>query len=502
MPFANLKTLMLTGLLLLLSVIVSAETLTLEQCIDLALKNHPDVIRARGSVKTARADVLSAFGQFLPRVSASAQVYQTEGSIVIDGIVIAPSKITKNYTIGASANLTLFNGGQNIFNYLTAKANKAYFDYAAEQTENNLILSVKLFYFANLASEKLVEIRKEAVKRGEEQFKLASSKFEVGSASKSDVLKAKVQYGKDKLDLINAENGFKKALADLAYLIGLEINSDIKISSSFNSRKYDGTETDALKFGTAHFPGLLAADKSLVAARNNVRSAKGGFLPTISVFIGRNYQNQFWREVKKFDEKDGRWAVGTTLSIPIFQNFSNARNLSRAKVSFNNARSDYYYSKNKLALEIKKAYLDMASAREQLNVSAENEEAAAEDMSLVQEKYNLGAATILELLDAQVSLITAQNDNIQSDFDYNLAVAKLENAMVVRRCYSKGGGSIMNFRKNKKLLMILGGVVVAAIIVGNIVSSGEKTTKVKTELVEIIDITEEVSASGYVQPQT
>ena len=60
----------------------------------------------------------------------------------------------------------------------------------------------------------------------------------------------------------------------------------------------------------------------------------------------------------------------------------------------------------------------------------------------------------------------------------------------------------MNFRKNKKLLMILGGIVAVAIIVGNIVSSGEKTTKVKTELVEIIDITEEVSASGYVQPQT
>ena len=60
----------------------------------------------------------------------------------------------------------------------------------------------------------------------------------------------------------------------------------------------------------------------------------------------------------------------------------------------------------------------------------------------------------------------------------------------------------MNFRKHKKLLLILGGLAVAAIIVGNVVVSGEATTKVKTELVEIIDITEEVSASGYVQPQT
>jgi len=81
---------------------------------------------------------------------------------------------------------------------------------------------------------------------------------------------------------------------------------------------------------------------------------------------------------------------------------------------------------------IKRAYLDMTKAAEKLVVAGENEEAAREDMSLVQEKYNLGAATILELLDAQVSLITAQNDKIQSEFDYNLAVAKLENAMGVR----------------------------------------------------------------------
>ncbi|MCP4632789.1 MAG: efflux RND transporter periplasmic adaptor subunit [candidate division Zixibacteria bacterium] len=60
----------------------------------------------------------------------------------------------------------------------------------------------------------------------------------------------------------------------------------------------------------------------------------------------------------------------------------------------------------------------------------------------------------------------------------------------------------MNFRKNKKLLWIIGGIAVVAIIVGNVVSTGENATKVKTETVEIIDITEEVSASGYVQPQT
>jgi len=241
-----------------------------------------------------------------------------------------------------------------------------------------------------------------------------------------------VQFGSDKLNLIDAENGIKKAKADLMYLIGSDVNSDTEFSSTFNLRKYDGTETDALTFGMSNYPGLLAADKNLSAATNDVRSAWGRFFPTLSVYVSRNFQNQFWHEVNQFNELDGRWTVATTLNFPIFENFSRTSALSRARASLNKARADYYYARNSVTLEIKRAYLDMTKAAEKLVVAGENEEAAREDMSLVQEKYNLGAATILELLDAQVSLITAQNDKIQSEFDYNLAVAKLENAMGVR----------------------------------------------------------------------
>jgi len=85
-----------------------------------------------------------------------------------------------------------------------------------------------------------------------------------------------------------------------------------------------------------------------------------------------------------------------------------------------------------LALDIKKAFLDMARAKEKLSVAGENEEAASEDMMLVREKYNLGAATMLDVLLAQEKLNTAQYDKIQSEFDYNMAVATLENAMGVR----------------------------------------------------------------------
>ncbi|MEW6015295.1 MAG: TolC family protein [Candidatus Zixiibacteriota bacterium] len=409
-----------------------ARVLSLDDCITEALKNHPDVVRARGQVKRADGVLWQSFGAFLPNISAGGSVTQINsepGVRVIQDQLYQTSGITKNYDLGLSAGLTVFDGGQNIFNYLGARADKSYYKYLSEQTEQNLILTVKTTYYSYLASERTKEIREEAVKRGEEQLKLAQSKFDVGSASKSDVLKAKVQYGNDKLSLLEAENAVSINRANLAYLIGIDVNSDIEFSRETPKRDYSGSENEALKFGLSNHPGLLSTESKLSAARYGVKSIWGRYAPSVSVRVSRGWTNEYWGMVNDFSDDDARWTISTSLDFTIFDNFSRKAAMASAKASLNDARVAYHYQRNSVANEIKKAYLDMNKAFEALKLADENESAATEDMALVQEKYNLGAATILELLDAQVSLITAQNSKIQAEFDLNLAIARLENAM-------------------------------------------------------------------------
>jgi len=409
-----------------------ARVLSLDDCITEALKNHPDVVRARGQVKRADGVLWQSFGAFLPNISAGGSVTQINsepGVRVIQDQLYQTSGITKNYDLGLSAGLTVFDGGQNIFNYLGARADKSYYKYLSEQTEQNLILTVKTTYYSYLASERTKEIREEAVKRGEEQLKLAQSKFDVGSASKSDVLKAKVQYGNDKLSLLEAENAVSINRANLAYLIGIDVNSDIEFSRETPKRDYSGSENEALKFGLSNHPGLLSTESNLSAARYGVKSIWGRYAPSVSVRVSRGWTNEYWGMVNDFSDDDARWTISTSLDFTIFDNFSRKAAMASAKASLNDARVAYHYQRNSVANEIKKAYLDMNKAFEALKLADENESAATEDMALVQEKYNLGAATILELLDAQVSLITAQNSKIQAEFDLNLAIARLENAM-------------------------------------------------------------------------
>lgn len=435
-----------------------AETLTLDDCIEIALKKNQDIIRARNQVKTADGTLWTAFGDFLPSVSASIsssethspEYTSTEALFITkqpdpgDTILIPPDTLriasmetqgggtSKSYGIGASARLTVFNGGQNIFNYLSSRASKKYYRHIAESSEQDLVLNVKTYYYNYLRANDQLAISEEAVKRGEEQYKLAKSRYEVGSASKSDVLKAQVQFGNDKLDLLAAQNNVKVAKASLAYYIGVDVNSDVEFSKEVPLKTYDGTELEALKIGLANHPGLLASEQLLTASRNDLRSAYGQYLPTLSLDLSKNWSAGSWSRVSELNADDSRWTFSASLSIPIFSGFSRKSNVTRAKVSLNNAQAAYYYSQNNIALGIKEAYLEIQRADQALGVAEENVAAAKEDMSLIQEKYNLGAATILELLDAQVSLITAQNNKVEADFDYNLAVAQLENAMGVR----------------------------------------------------------------------
>ncbi|MBD3258180.1 hypothetical protein GF377_07080, partial [candidate division GN15 bacterium] len=224
----------------------TAETLTLDDCIELALENRAAIIRARGAESSAAASKRAALGDFLPTIRASysyskgketdispvnTRVEETmtvldttviDGETAVDAISV-PTRISESdeQDIGPRkswdlrGDLTLISL-PNIFGYVSARASHASAKLDVLASEQDLIYSVKTAYYAYLASVENVDVQREAVRRADEQLKLIESRFELGSASKSDVLKQKVQYGNDRLGLLRAENGVTNARAALA----------------------------------------------------------------------------------------------------------------------------------------------------------------------------------------------------------------------------------------------------------------------------------------------
>ncbi|MCK4462082.1 MAG: TolC family protein, partial [candidate division Zixibacteria bacterium] len=250
---AFLVNIVIIGLLVsALGVTAHTETLTLDDCITLALKNRASIIAARGAEDLAGADRRAALGAFLPRVSAhynyskgysrdlkSEATVPTDGFLYVDTLTFVDGisgqvvdyevvrdsvtswetrefaqqdqdRTSKNW--GLQANMSLFNLS-NWFDLAASRANREKARLDVISSEQDLVLSVKLSYYAYLAVVENIDVQEEAVKRSDEQLKLIQSKFDLGSAAKSDVLKQKVQYGNDRLALLSAQNAVITAKA-------------------------------------------------------------------------------------------------------------------------------------------------------------------------------------------------------------------------------------------------------------------------------------------------
>jgi outer membrane protein len=389
-----------------------AGELTLDDCISLALKNRESIIRARSAEELAKAGQRAALGAFLPNISASYgwDYSKTDGE----------SFESRSAGLHGSMSVLDFS---NFFNYAAARADRAAARLDVIASEQDLIYAVKTSYYAYLAVVQNASVAEEAVKRSQEQLKLIQSKFELGSASKSDVLKQKVQYGSDQLALLKAKNGVTTAAADLAYTVGVDPQQNWQFSDKYTVRTFDGTLDSAIAFGLTHQPSLLSIQQNLSSARSSYKSAMSSYLPSVSATASYTHPFEAGRE----DVSTKRYGLGVSWNI--FDGFSRERSVTSAKVTRNNLQASLADARNLAVSDIKTAYLEIDRLKEQKSVADENVAAATEDLKITQEKYNLGAATILDLLNAQVSLKQAEVDRISADFDLNLAVSKLEKSM-------------------------------------------------------------------------
>lgn len=428
-------TISLVTILVLLSSSVSAQELTLNDCIELALNNRSTIVAARGRESVAKAGKLTALGAFLPRVEASYSYSKGKETNVKTFDVVSMTEVDgPDQDIGPSKRMSLSAGMSvlNVGNFYSLAEAKLRVDATrldVLNSEQDLIYSVKVSYFAYLASVENIDVQEEAVKRSEEQLKLIQSRYELGSASLSDVLKQKVLFGNDQLALLTASNTVVTAEASLAYTIGLDPNKNHKFSKDYGEHSYTGTIDDAVKFGLINEPGYLSIQKNLDASKKAVKVSLSEYLPKLSANTSFSKFNGTQAYPTVFDYSSNTLQYGFSVSWNIFDGFFRERNVTSAKINRNNAMAQVAETKNFLAREIKTAYYGIVQQKKSKNIALANVEASTEDLKITQEKYNLGAATILDILNAQVSMKTAQVSLIRSDFDLNLAVAKLENAM-------------------------------------------------------------------------
>ncbi|HEU4436042.1 MAG TPA: TolC family protein, partial [candidate division Zixibacteria bacterium] len=237
-----MKRIVLIGFCLLVGVAAAwaqVKPLTLNDALSTALEKNFGYRIAEGNWDIAKAEKTGAAGALLPFVSVGLSYGWTKrgpSSSFTQGLIVVPGSnqttTTANYSLGLDVRQNLFDGGAAFSGYKAAVASEAASRENFRGARQKLIFDVRSSYFSALKAKRLLEVQEDVVKRGEEQLKIAQARYDLGSASLSDVLKARVSFANDQLTLISAENSYQVSLANLNSIIGENVNDSIELADT------------------------------------------------------------------------------------------------------------------------------------------------------------------------------------------------------------------------------------------------------------------------------
>ena len=395
---------------------------TLNEAIQRALSVQPAMVQARGDQRNAGASKRQAYGAFIPAVQVGASAARSNVGR-IDATTGRPVPPEYSYTGSFNASLELFDGFRRIAN-LKATAS---FDAAADAGVVNerflTTLQTKQLFYAAVATDALVRVAAAQLTRARQQLQISVEKLHAGSATRSDSLRSTVEFGNARIDLLRAQANLLAAQADL----GRQIGVDGLVRAAFDSVLPAMPDTaDLRRSSLSTSPALQQAEATASAARALVWSARAQFWPSVVVSYSNNRQGTDPPDLPFFSNypETFQWRFG--LSWPLLNGFTREANQVSASVTRDNAVAQAAETRRQVNSLVTQQMAVLATAFEQINIADENRGAAQEDLRVQQERYRVGAATILDLLTSQAALTTAEVNVIQTRFTYLIARAQLE----------------------------------------------------------------------------
>lgn len=401
-------------------------TVTLEEAIALSLRTQPGVIQAQAAVNNASARVRSAKGAWLPSLDLSATGNQNYSGVPsrVDpntGLAVGSSSGSINTSLRSS--ITLFDGFQRSADSKSARASETAADASLVNARYQQRLTTTNQFLDARAAAELVSVRQASVNRAEEQLKVSINKLNAGSATRSDSLRSRVTLGTAQLQLIQAQASLATAEAGLARLIGATGRVAAADDSSFSHVMTTPLDTAALRTeAEAASPQVQAAQANAAAARAGITSARSGYWPTLSLSGNLGLSGSSSRDYSFYDSR----GASLSLSWPIFNRFQREQSINSAENASLTAEAQAADAARQVSASLTSQLATLDAARTQIEITQVSVRAAEEDLRVQQERYRLGASTIVDILTSQEALDQAEVDAVNARFSYLRAKAQIE----------------------------------------------------------------------------
>src|SRR5579859_1081137 len=396
-------------------------SVTLQEAVNRALRVQPAMVQARGDESNAGAQRLAAVGAFIPAVTLNSSAFRQNIGSIVNGVPVPGS--TYQYNTGLSFTVDLFDGLRRVQRYRNAAATASAADAGYVNQEYQVTLLTKQAFYNAIANEELVRVAQSQLDRAKQQLQISIDKLHAGSATRSDSLRSTVDYGNARIALLQAQANLATAQANLGRQIGIDsLVRAVPDTALPPMPDSTGLRTAAIESS----PQVVQAEAQARAMSATVWDQRSQYFPTLSLSYSTSSQGytQPWQGFSPPNRNINR--LSFALSWTILNGFQREQQQTAASVQRDVAQAHAEDVRRQVNASLTQQLAALSTAFEQISIAQDNVAAATEDLRVQNERYRVGAATILDLLTSQAALTQAEVNLVQTRFNYLIARAQVE----------------------------------------------------------------------------
>lgn len=407
--------------------------LTLEESIDLAIKQSKVIHSAREGVKASESGRKEALTGFFPKLSTTYSYTRLNETptTTITGLGTTQTGTKDNYVWEVEVTQPIFTGGKVLSNYQINRIGENVSRMNEMTTIQDIIRDVREAYFNILKSERILDVAEQSVEQLTAHRDTAQSFYDVGIIPKNDLLFAEVELANGTQELVRAENGVQLTKAQFNTVLRRDINAPIEVEDILVYKPFERTLEECLKTAVEKRSDVKAYELGVEQSQKVVNLAKSDFYPSINL-VGNYSKYGDEADVSGspyYDQED--WYVMAVASWNFWEWGKTKHSVDANKSKLRQAEDALINVKDRVALEVKSAYLSLREAEKHIFVAQKAIEQAEENFRINQERYKEQVATSTDVIDAQTLLTKTKSDYFNALSDYNIALSRLERSMGV-----------------------------------------------------------------------
>jgi outer membrane protein len=414
------------------------EPITLEQAVRMAVEHHQDVAQARAAADALKGKIREVRAQALPDVQFVADAMRLRDPSLLNssGLDKFPAELrdalsptpANLFDYGLTIKQPLFTQGKvgTALRLAAVEAEGALSE--IDRVQQSVALSTVKAFYDLLWAERYREITAETQEQKRQHAEMARTRFRNGVATEVDVLRSDVAVANGAPDLVRAENGIRQARAQLNYYLGRPLDFATRLAGDFEIKAWDRAQVADLEQEAVRrrpeLQRLRIAERSagtqleLAQAENRMRADFSGSYG-LSARLPKNLVNSTFI----------RWTAGVNFTFPLFDGFKRNGMIAQALANQRSAKLEREKTEQQIRLAIQQGYDELRAAEETVTAARANVGQAERVLSMTQDNYKYGAATTLDIVDAQTALSVARNNLLRGHHDYWVARANLRWAM-------------------------------------------------------------------------